>query len=391
MKKKLAIVLSHPIQHFCPLYGNWAKSDLWEICVFFGSMAGAKPYYDPNFKKMVTWEGLGLDQFPHVFLNGEKEVPTDIKIDAPNLEFELEKFMPNAVLTYGYNQKIQRKTKNWAVKNNVAVLFFSDGELRHTRPIWKEWLKQLVVRSYFKKIDWVLVTGNANEEYYRNFGVPASKFLRSSYPIDKNSYEKAFQNRENLRKTTRARLGIAEDELMVIVVGKLVERKRQIDLIQAVGYISSLKVVAVLIGTGELEVEWQEKAAKIPNNRVIFTGFTEAHLLPELYAAADLYTHNSSMEPHSVAVSEAIFMGCPVVISHHCGSYGIDDDVQVGLNGFVYDCGNIEQLANFILKVGNDTSFRQKLSAKSNEIGAKNQRITHEEILNTLYNLIDVS
>lgn len=390
MKKKLAIVLSHPIQHFCPLYQNWAQSDLWEIHVFFGSMAGAKPYFDTNFQKMVTWEGLGLDRFPHTFLNGEREVPIDLKIDAPTLEKELQHFRPDAVLTYGYNQPLQRRAKNWAKKHGVPVLFFSDGELRHERPLWKEWAKKWVVSRYFKDIDWFLVTGNANEEYYRNYGAPARKFLRSSYPIDRTGYEKAFQNRAALRREIRQRLGIADDELMVIVVGKLVEWKRQADLLEAVGSISSQKVVAVLIGTGELEAAWKALAAKMPHNRAIFTGFTEAHRLPELYSAADLYAHTSRVEPHSVAVSEAIFMGCPVVISHRCGSYGMDDDVQIGLNGFVYECGAIDQLAKLIERVGSDAAFRQQMSEKSREIGSRNQRITHQEILTTLYRLINV-
>lgn len=388
MKKKLAIVISHPIQHFCPMFLNWAKSEQWEICVFFASVAGAKPYFDTQFKRMVSWEGLGLDQFPHVFLNGEKDLPIDTKLDAPTLFAELDKYAPDALLTYGYFQVLQRRARVWGKKRGVPVLFFSDSELRQKRPFLKQLVKKVIVTEYLKKADWFLTTGNANEEYFRKYGVPARKFVRSSYPIDRNGYEAAYNNRENLRAAARKRLGIADDEIMVSVVGKLVDWKRQSDLVEAVGKIADKKVVAVLIGSGEREAAFKAVAEKMQHNRAIFTGFVDAHDLPELYAATDIYVHTSEIEPHSVAVSEAIYSGCPIVISHTCGSYGTDDDVQIGLNGFVYTCGNTDELASYLRRLSIDEALRARMSAKSRAIGFHNQHNAHFVVPGTIYTLL---
>ncbi len=388
MKKKLAIVLSHPIQHFCPLYVNWAKSEQWEICVFFGSINGAKPYYDPDFKRMVTWEGLGLDQFQHVFLNGDKDLPITTELDSPALFEALDQYAPDAILTYGYWQKLQRRAREWGKKRGLPVLFFSDAELRHKRSFLKEMVKKVVVARYLKTADWFLTTGNANEEYYLKYGVPARKFVRSSYPIDYNGYETAFADREKLRREARAQFGIADDETMVSVVGKLVDWKRQSDLVKAVGAISDKKVVAVLIGSGERENAFKAVAAQMPNNRAVFTGFIEAHQLPGLYAATDIYVHTSEIEPHSVAVSEAIFSGCPVVISHTCGSYGTDDDVQIGRNGFVYPCGDTDALAANIRRLALDPVLLKKMSETSRAIGHRNQHNAHWAVPGTLHTLL---
>ena len=51
---------------------------------------------------------------------------------------------------------------------------------------------------------------------------------------------------------------------------------------------------------------------------------------------------------HSLSISEAIYMGCPVIISDKCGSYGETDDVQVNKNGFVFECENVVQLKSYI-------------------------------------------
>lgn len=389
MKRRLAIVLSHPIQHFSPLYATWAASSQWAIHVYFGSRVGADPYFDRNFGQVVSWSGLGLERYPHTFLNGTAAIPVTNDLDAISLDEQLDAFRPSAVLSYGYNQRLQRRAQSWARRRGVPIVFFSDGELRHRRPLWKRAIKALVVPRLFQAIDWFIVTGNANEEYYRYYGVPAARMLRGSYPIDRDAYREAYKSRDVLRLRARARLGVQEDEVVVAMVGKLVPWKRQIDLIAAVGQVTMTRAVAVLVGTGPMEEAWRKEADGLARNRAVFAGFTPSGDLPELYAAADIYVHTSSKEPHSVAVSEAVYMGLPVVISDRCGSYGMDDDVQHGLNGIVYSCGSIEQLASTLDNLGGDVSLRREMGLRSHEIGRRNQHVIYDEVLETLARVLD--
>lgn len=388
MKKRLAIVVSHPIQHFCPLYANWAKNDLWEIKVFFASNAGAKPYFDENFKKMITWEGLRLEQFAHEFLNGDQDIPVNANTDASNLTNSLQAFAPDAVLTYGYDQKLQRRAKTWAINQGIPVIYFADSELRQKRSKIKQWLKTLWLPYYFRDISNFLVTGNANEVYYFHYGVPQAKMIRSSYPIDRDLYEKAWNDRENLSALIRAKYNIPADSIIISMAGKLIDRKRQIDLIHALSKVKNCHVTLLLMGTGEKENAWKIAASEIIHHRIIFAGFVDAHHLPAYYAASDIYAHVSEAEPHSVAVSEAIYMGCPVIISHTCGSYGMDDDVQIGVNGYVFPCKDIDQLAQKIQRLANDPELRNSMSVQSHLIAFHNQHVTHLNILNTVYHLI---
>jgi len=70
-KINVALVVSHPIQHFCPAYVNWGKIDQINFKVFFVSSLGYKPYKDKNFGKEIVWDNLSIDEFQHYFQTNE--------------------------------------------------------------------------------------------------------------------------------------------------------------------------------------------------------------------------------------------------------------------------------------------------------------------------------
>src|SRR5678815_4463419 len=122
-KKKIAIVVSHPIQHFCPQYVSFAQNENISLKVFFSSAMGYKKYIDPNFKQEVSWGNLQLDKFEHQFLNGEQVLPTDKNIDALDLDHALQQFEPDLLIIYGYFQKLQRRAHRWALKNKIPLAY----------------------------------------------------------------------------------------------------------------------------------------------------------------------------------------------------------------------------------------------------------------------------
>ena len=91
-KLKIAIVVSHPIQHFCPMYASWAKNEKVKLKVFFASNIGAVRYHDNNFGKEIKWGNLYLEEFDHHFLNGNKTIAVNKSLDAPDLENQLNRF-----------------------------------------------------------------------------------------------------------------------------------------------------------------------------------------------------------------------------------------------------------------------------------------------------------
>ncbi|MBC7846290.1 MAG: glycosyltransferase family 4 protein [Flavobacterium sp.] len=382
----IAIVVSHPIQHFCPQYISLSKFPNANVKVFFASMLGYKRYFDENFGNEIVWNNLRIDEFKHVFMNEDKVLPGDKNLEAPTLEYELEAFQPDAIITYGYFQKFQRACHKWANSKGVPLVYITDAENRQHREWYKNFVKFFALRWYFKKIDYFFTVGNANEDYYKLYGVNPKSFIRMHYPIDIEVYNKIFEEKEFHRKTIREKFGIPQDTFVISVVGKLVEWKNQSHLIDLLDNLESKgkKAHVIILGTGTTLEELKTKAAKLKSNVVHFAGFVDPIDLPKYYAASDLYLHPARIEPHSLAISEAIFMGLPVVLSDKCGSYGENDDVQEGKNGYVYPFGNIEEMSTKVTKLMEEKVLHKKFSNYSVKISRVFQKRAHSKCLEDL-------
>ena len=383
---RIAVVVSHPIQHFCPQYASFARNPRIRLKVFFASALGLRKYVDPGFRQEVFWGNLRLESFEHEFLNGETIIAPDKNIDAPTLESALKNYKPGLIIIYGYFQKLQRRAHRWAVRNKIPLAYISDSEKRQHRNALYRLLKYPFIRSYFSKVQFFLSVGDANESFYRGYGVRSSQFIRMHFPIDIDAYEKAFSERKRLRDSTRGKYQIEEHEIVLSVVGKLVSWKNQDHIIEALEILESrgLYFHLFIIGSGNKLEEWKAKSGSLKKSRVHFPGFISIDELPAYYAATDIYTHPASIEPHSIAISEAIYMGCPVIISNRCGSYGDSDDVQEGKNGYVFEFGNITELADKIQVLGTNADLRSKMSEYSHRISVAFQELSHFAVIGNL-------
>lgn len=377
---KVAVVVSHPIQHFCPMYESWAALSEVDLTVFFASTAGKVPYKDKKFGREVQWEELTLN-FGHKFLNDGRLVDVSVNLDAEALDVELDQLMPDVLVVYGYAQKLQRRAARWGYRKKVHVLMISDSELRQHRRLLVRVAKRLALRRVYSKITMFLTVGDANEEYYRHYGVRSSQLIRSPFPIDKNKVEMVLSNKNNIRKIIREQLRISENSIVITVVGKLVPWKCQKDLISVLNYISrdELDLTLLIVGTGPDEKDLKRLSKNVLSQQVIFTGFVQPKKLLEYYISTNIYIHPSEKEPHSLAISEAIYCGCPIILNDRCGSFGPTDDVRIGYNGFVYECGNVQQLAHYIKTLAQSEELMLRFSRNSRIIGVQNQVLAHGE------------
>ena len=390
MKTKLAIIVSHPIQHFSPQYASLAKHPDLQVKVFFASALGMKKYIDPDFKTEISWNNLLLDQYDHVFLNGETAIPSDKDLDAPSLDAALEEFNPDVMIIYGYFQQFQRRAWRWAKRKKVKLAYISDSERNQQRNPVKEIIKYPFIRWYFSPVSAFLSVGDANEAYYKHYGVPDNKLVRMHFSIDIGAYEKAYSRKEELASELKKKYNLQDSRILISTVGKLVPWKRQGDIIDALKLLEDrgIEMDLAMIGSGAMESAWKEKAKTLRRSRVFFTGFVSPEELPAYYAASNMYIHPASIEPHSLAISEAIYMGCPAIISDRCGSYGPTDDVQEGRSGFVFQCGNIPDLAKKIEQLALDENKRRLLGSYAHGLAVKFQQRSHAAFASELIGML---
>ena len=147
MKTRVAIVVSHPIQHFAPLYRALAKQPELELKVFFCSRIGLDSYFDPGFGVEFKWETNLLDGYDSEFLDRANEIKKHsfLGLRSGNLGAKLASYKPDVVQVYGYGYLVALQALLWCELHGVPALLMSDSELMHARPPHIRLAKRLVL------------------------------------------------------------------------------------------------------------------------------------------------------------------------------------------------------------------------------------------------------
>jgi len=364
------------------MYARIASSSDWDLHVLFAYNFGASSYYDRNFTTTIQWENLHLDAFSHEFLNTDILNEIDASsIDSKKTEERLTAYSPDVLIVYGYSHPIQRRAMNWAYNHKIPVLMISDSELRSKRSPLKQLAKKIIIPRFMSKLAGCLSIGDANDDYYKHYGVSPLRLFRTPLPIDLDIYEDAWAQHDKLRNVIREKYHIKSNTIVISMVGKFERRKCQSDLIDAIKHLplGVSNIVLLLIGSGPLEQELRNLAMSINQDQIIFSGFINPVDLPSYYATSDIYCHVSDYDPHPLAISEAIFMSCPVIASSSVGSIGPTDDIQVGANGLVYPTRDKQALADSLRRLTENPHMRKSFGESSRNIGIHQQHLANGE------------
>ena len=363
--KRLAIFTSHPIQYQAPLFRALAASGVVEPTVYFGSRHGVDVAMDAGFGHAFRWDVPLLDGYEHAFLPNTASAPDVPRFRGVRLsgaDAVLARGNHDAVLLLGWQTfaHVQMLRAAWRIGLPVIVRGESTlgrapgGGARASahRTVWLP-LRQRLYRAAFERVQAFLVIGSRNREYYRSFGVPDEKLFWAPYAVDNDRFALPPTERAAARARIRSRLGVGSDALLVASSAKLIERKRPLDLVDAVAALRDRGIDAhgLFIGDGEERTAIERRAtAHRVRSAVTIAGFVNQRELPSWYAAADtLVLPSDSRETWGLVVNEAMAAGLPVVVSDAAGCS--PDLVREGENGFTYVCGNVAALADRLASI----------------------------------------
>lgn len=372
-KVRVAIVVSHPIQHFVPLYRLLAKHPRLELHVFFSSRIGIDRYYDPGFGVEFRWETNLLEGYESTFLANAGKIK-DVgfwSVYAPDIGRKLDAFRPEVVQVYGYSQLAELQALAWCAMNRVPALLMSDSELLHRRPLLVRTVKRLLLPLIYRTVTGFLTIGDNNESYLRYYGVDQRAMFRSPYPTNDDLFLAVLERSSEVRRETRRCLDIPESAFVALFVGKLIPRKRPGDLLDAVQIAqarSGARMMALFAGDGELRSSLERRVREQGSDAARFAGFVNQAELPSMYAAADVLAHPAEVDPHPLAVTEGVLMGLPAVVSDRVGSAGASDTVRLNENGFVHPVGNTAALASALERLATDRTLWERMSRESRRI-----------------------
>ena len=348
----IAVVSTHVIQHFTPLYRHLAQVSGVRLKVFYCSRSGLDEYHDPGFGMKCSWDSDLLAGYESEFLPGA-EAPIQPRFwanDSPQVGGRLAEFRPQVLIVFGYSKAVMLRALRWANRMRIPAIMLSDSELVHPRARWKRLVKRLVLPRIFGRVSAFVTIGDNNEAYLRHYGVAAQKLFRGAYPTDQEVFWKAREQRAALRLSTRQKWQIGQDEFVALFVGKLIPRKRPLDLLQATiqlsrDFASTPKMIAVFAGDGELRGSLEREANASIGACCKLLGFLSQSELPAAYAAADVLVHPAEEDAHPLTITESAMVGLPVVVSDRLGCIGPTDTARAGQNALVFPTGNVDALA----------------------------------------------
>lgn len=119
----------------------------------------------------------------------------------------------------------------------------------------------------------------------------------------------------------RTDVGIADGQVALITIGRLVERKGLAQLIDALAEAADPSMKLIVLGEGPKREEWEAHArARGVADRIRWEGFVSDERKWGLLQAADLYVSTALHEGFGIGFVEGMVSGLPVV-SYDCGGH----------------------------------------------------------------------
>lgn len=349
---KIAILTSHPIQYQTPLFRKMVEDDM-DIVVYFCWRAGFGKqgnYYDVEFGRALRWDIPLLRGYRYKFLRNYSLNPSSNfwgQIN-PGIFFEIIKNDYDAIIILGWNS-----FTNWlaflaAFCRGLPVFLrgespFSQEALKSS---WKIKIKKVILRSLFFRVAGFLYIGEENRKFYKMYGVPPEKLFFCPYAVDNERFMAAAQDLRFKRQDLRKNVGIGKDDMVILFVGKLIEKKRPMDLLKAyhrlITHNSKFIIHLLFVGDGALRSELERYTREHNLKNIHFAGFINQAELPKYYGMADIFVLPSGGETWGLAVNEAMCLGLPVITSDAVGCS--TDLVRNSRNGYVFPVGDVNQL-----------------------------------------------
>ncbi|MDN4164859.1 glycosyltransferase family 4 protein [Cytophagales bacterium LB-30] len=192
-----------------------------------------------------------------------------------------------------------------------------------------------------------------SEELKKSFvrtGIPARHLKVVYNGIPKERFEQVSQSRiEELKK----QYGIKETD---VVIGCISRRKKQYQLIRALPLLdASYKVLLAGVNPGEYDALVEELGVK---QEIIYAGMVPPSDVLNYYKLLNVNVLCSTTDGFGLVLVESMAMGIPVVATRFGGIINV---VKDGVTGLLYEDENVEDLAQKIGTVLNDTQKRESL------------------------------
>ena len=264
---------------------------------------------------------------------------------------DLEQFAPN-VVHVSSPDIVGHRAVTWARKNKVAVVasvhtrfdtYLSYYHLQALEPLARE-----VMRRFYHRCEVVLAPAQSTAAILR-----AQRMNRDIQTWTRGIDREQF-NPEQRDMAWRRSIGIADDEMAIAFLGRIVMEKGLDVFADAIHAFATfgLKHRVLVIGEGPARAWFAEQ---LPD--AIFTGQLTGTDLSRALASADLFLNPSMTEAFGNVTLEAMACGLPVIAADSTGATNL---VRYGVTGMLVDGEDPDEFAEALATYARDPDLRRR-------------------------------
>ncbi len=322
--------------------------------------------FAPNFKGYVD-ENKNVFRYPAIDLKFKNvrfpvAIPYSYQISRLLEKLEID------VIHAQHPNLLGWSARHWARKKRVPLVFTWHtlyDQYAHYTPIVPSfltaWWAIRNARSYANGADCVIVPTPSVKEIILKWGVTNKNIVVIPTGVD----EKQLANPD--KALIRKKYVIAEDEILLIVITRFTQEKNLEFLFEAVAEVlrENKKVKFLAGGDGNLTEKLKNFAAKQQlSAQIIFPGVVANEIKKEYYIAGDIFVSASKSETQGMAISEAMYLGLPIVA---VAAPGVKDLVVSQVTGLLVR-EDREEFANAIKRLVADDILRKKFAENAGKI-----------------------
>jgi len=364
---KLAIIAHHPVQYQAGIWREVNKIKKIESEVYYCEKIGVELSREPEFDVVWKWDIDLLSGYKSKFL---KNINLSIfgrifsRINY-TLPFDLYRDNCSVILISGYEIITSWLALFSAKILGLKTVWRGEAILKNTdkdRSV-KARIKKIILNMFFSQCDVVMFSCSANKDYLEYFGVEKRKLFPIYCSVDNDYFQNEKKKYTGKISEIKKETGIDDDDFVILFVGRFTERKRLIDLIEAINNIQNQNIVLLFVGDGPLKNDMEKLSSKYII-KTIFTGFKNQSEISKYYIISNLFVIISDMDPSPKVLNEAMNFALPVIVSNMCGTAS---DLVID-NGFIIETGDIDALADKIDYLNNNRELSKEMGSKSNDI-----------------------
>lgn len=376
MKKKLAIVTTHPIQYNAPLFKVLALSDVMDIKVFYTWSQAKESVKDVEFGRKIVWDIPLLDGYNYEWIENVSKKPKQCfgGLVNPRLIPAVEKWEPNAILVFGWNFQSHFKVMRH-FHGKIPVWFRGDSTVLDNTSKFKSLARKIFLRFVYSYVDKAFYVGTNNKEYFKTLGLNNNQLVFAPHAIENCRFGQAVAKQNAI--IWRDKLKFEEGDIILLYAGKISDKKNVVQFVEAFIYYKvknpDSKLRCLIVGNGADENEI--KSLNFPF--IKYLPFQNQSKMPDLYCLGDVFVLPSYGETWGLGINEAMASGRTVVATEKVGC--AIDLVKEGKTGFFFKLSSSNQNWNL---------FERLETANLKAIGEYNrtyiQKWSYQEIVSAI-------